>query len=118
MGPSEPSLMMMAMIIIGRKRAIRRAIDPQISMARFKARALPTVQFHAIILNELPNDERRLRGMIFTRKPFRFWWLLLDAVKGMMDCLEWRLVVCWILGRFVWLFFCSVKLGGIPRRWR
>ena len=84
-GPSEPSLMMMAMISIGRKRAIRRAIDPKISMARFKARALPTVQFQASILNELPNDERRLRGMIFTRKPFVFGRLLLDAVKGMED---------------------------------
>ena len=109
MGPSEPSLMMMAMTSIGRKRTIRRAIDPQISVARFKARALPTVQFQAIILNELPNDERRLRGMIFTRKPFRFGWLLLDAVKGMMACWGWRLVVCWILGWFVWLF--PVPLG-------
>ena len=57
-----------------------RAIDPQISMARFRARALPTVQFQAIILYELPNDERRLRGMIFTRKSLRCGRLLLGTL--------------------------------------
>ena len=71
------------MISIGMKRAMRRAIDPQISMARFRTRALPTVQFQASILNELPKNERRLRGMIFTRKPFCCGRLLFDAREDM-----------------------------------
>lgn len=71
------------MISIGMKRAMRRAIDPQMSMARFRTRALPTVQFQASILNELPKNERRLRGMIFTRKPFCCGRLLFDAREDM-----------------------------------
>ena len=64
---------------------MRRAIDPQMSMVRFRTRALPTVIFHASILKELPNDERRFRGTIRTRKPFCFGWLLMLWVNAMVD---------------------------------
>ena len=63
---------------------MRRAIAPQISMARFKARALPIVQFQASILKELPNDERRFRGTMCTRKPFCVDWLLMLWVNAMV----------------------------------
>ncbi len=64
---------------------MRRAIDPQMSMVRFRTRALPTVIFHASILKELPNDERRFRGTMRTRKPFFFDWLLTPWVNAMVE---------------------------------